>query len=143
MASTQVAKVDQCQLKMVSHLAFDFAYGTCVSTTDKESIYLCFDLNNDKLCRHSSTGPSGVFQKLKTSSFKHQATRIATNEKVILAVGGVTKEDGTKAEVLSVDSSSQSWRTISSYPFVHERIYDAPVIFFGESFYMFGGTTGV
>ena len=118
------------------------SHGTCVSTTDKESICLCFDLNNDKLCRHSSTGPNGVFQKIKTSSFKHQVTRIATSDKVILAVGGVTKEDGTKAEVLSV-GSSQSWRTISSYPFVHERIYDAPVIFFDESFYMIGGTTWV
>ena len=96
MASTQVAKVDQCQLKMVSHLAFDFAYGTCVSTTDEESIYLCFDLNNDKLCRHSSTGPSGVFQKLKTSSFKHQATRIATNDKVIWPSGASRKKMGQK-----------------------------------------------
>ena len=73
----QISVIDDCMLKRVGSLPFEFDLGACTNVNDFE-FYLCFDYNNIKTCRKSSD-PFGPFTTIADSTGTHKATRIAND----------------------------------------------------------------
>ena len=71
----QISRVENCQLKSLALLDFEFNNGACASTAS--TIYLCFRSDATKSCRTGSD-PKGVFGSIEESNFPHSWTRIAS-----------------------------------------------------------------
>ena len=79
----QIAKIDGCRLRRIGELAFNHEYGGCANVNN-EQILLCFhnhvsDFSGMDKCRNS-TSPTGVFEEIPRSNFKHQYTKIAASD---------------------------------------------------------------
>ena len=72
-----VSIVNGNQLERKGTLDFDFSYGGCTVLPKDQSILLCFDWDETKLCRQSYD-PLGSFIRIITSSFHHSQIRIAS-----------------------------------------------------------------
>jgi len=49
----QISKINDCRLKRVGDLPFDFEYGACgtYEVSSEERVMLCFDMNEQRKCR--------------------------------------------------------------------------------------------
>ena len=49
----QISKINDCRLKRVGDLPFDFTYGACgtYDVSSEERVMLCFDMNEQRKCR--------------------------------------------------------------------------------------------
>ena len=72
----QVLQVIDCGLTSIGTIPFDHEYGACDSAN--ELIVLCFDYNDSKQCRQSST-PLGPSSEMTPSTYDHRHTQIATS----------------------------------------------------------------
>jgi len=135
---TQISKVKSCRLEPVGQLAFEHDYGSCVSVA-ADKVVLCFNYQSGdyKKCRMASS-PTGAFSEMSLSIYSHKATRIATDDEFIIAVGSYN--DNHKTELLNVDGNN--WSIASDYPFASKFISQAPIIHVGNSFFLFGGWSG-
>ena len=52
----QISKINDCRLKRVGDLPFDFEYGACgtYEVSSEERVMLCFDMNEQRKCRRYS-----------------------------------------------------------------------------------------
>ena len=52
----QISKINDCRLKRVGDLPFDFTYGACgtYDVSSEERVMLCFDMNEQRKCRRYS-----------------------------------------------------------------------------------------
>ena len=83
--STQIAKIDGCQLKIVGQLDFEHQKGACANVAE-EQIYLCFNFNSNsdyKKCRKASS-PLGEFEEIRQSAEEHRSTRIAASQSKLI-----------------------------------------------------------
>ena len=71
----QISRVENCQLRRVGGLDFDFKDGACAATASK--IYLCFRADMDFKSCQTGNDPTGIFEHIAESNFEHQYTRIA------------------------------------------------------------------
>ena len=74
---TQISQINNCQLKRVGSLSFEFSFGACTNVNDSE-LYLCFDQSNTQTCRKSSN-QFGPFTTISDSISTHYKTRIAND----------------------------------------------------------------
>ena len=74
----QIAKVDQCSLKRVGTLAFDFNSGGC--TNMKNQLFLCFDWYADGKTCFSGSSPLGDFMEIGKTTNEHRLTRLASSD---------------------------------------------------------------
>ena len=70
----QVLQLTDCSLSNIGSIPFDHWYGACDSTNG--TIVLCFDVNDNKQCRHATT-PLGEWRDMALSTYNHQGTQIA------------------------------------------------------------------
>ena len=72
--------VQDCTLKLVGQLEFDFYYGGCANVENR-MLYLCFNngLTDNQNCRYSDN-PLGVFQQSSESNHDHRFIRIAADK---------------------------------------------------------------
>ena len=76
----QISKLVGCELTLIGQLRFDHYNGGCANVAD-EKLYLCFNDNTTETKKCSvAISPTGVFQKIKQSSYDHRYTRIAASE---------------------------------------------------------------
>lgn len=79
--TTQIAKIDGCQLKTVGQLKFQYYKGACANIAE-ENIYLCFNADDSfdfKKCR-KATSPLGKFEEVTPSNAGHQNIRIGASQ---------------------------------------------------------------
>ena len=77
----QISVVDQCQLKSIGELQFLMRHGACAQRNNAE-IFICFeDYHQSDQCKncYRSKGPLEKFEKLPSSTYSHDDTRIAVN----------------------------------------------------------------
>ena len=74
----QISKLSGCKLHRLGSLSFNFYAGACTNLND-ERIYLCFDANEIRRCR-ASTSPTGDYALVEESNFDHKTIRIASSE---------------------------------------------------------------
>ena len=65
----QISRLRGYKLERIGDLSFDHYHGACSSVANE--IYLCFDLNDGKVC-HKSTGPLETFSEITPSKFNHK-----------------------------------------------------------------------
>ena len=79
--TTQIAKIDGCQLKPIGQLAFQYYRGACANVAE-EQVYLCFNANSwtdHKKCRKAPS-PLSEFEETQQSTVEHTSTRIAASQ---------------------------------------------------------------
>ena len=79
--TTQIAKIDGCQLKPIGQLAFQYYRGACANVAE-EQVYLCFNANSwtdHKKCRKAPS-PLSEFEETQESAVEHTSTRIAASQ---------------------------------------------------------------
>ena len=61
----QISKINDCRLKRVGDLSFDFTYGACgtYDVSSEERVMLCFDMNEQRKCRRYSGLPKSDMGK--------------------------------------------------------------------------------
>ena len=76
----QIAKIDGCRLRHIGELAFDHTNGGCANVNNQK-ILLCFnwDSSDGDKCR-SLTSPTGSYQDVQRSNYKHRYTKIAASD---------------------------------------------------------------
>ena len=130
--TTQIAKIDGCQLKTIGQLSFQYCKGACANVAE-ENIYLCFNADDSfdfQKCRKASN-PLSKFVEVTPSNAGHQNIRIAASQSKliinqlkilqipaeILALGSYVP-DNKIAEIFNINQDE--WSTIQSYPFDKE-----------------------
>ena len=73
----QISRIDNCALKSVGQLPFNFEAGACTNVVDTK-IYLCFDSEDNKRCFQASS-PTGSYQKITSSVNDHASVRIGSS----------------------------------------------------------------
>ena len=88
----QILVVDGCELTPKAELQFDVFFGACAQR-DNAEVFICFENSLDstthKNC-HRATGPLEKFEKLPSSTYAHENTRIAvTSGKLVFLISKV------------------------------------------------------
>ena len=79
--TTQIAKIDGCQLRTIGQLTFNHYRGACANVAE-EQVYLCFNTNSwtdHKKCRKAPS-PLSEFEETQESAVEHTSTRIAASQ---------------------------------------------------------------
>lgn len=134
-AKRQISQVTDCSLKIIGTLPFDFDTGSCAY--EKNMILLCADTKKNQTpqtCYISSEVTHFTDTSFtKTRNFRHYATRMASADGKVLAVG-----DTKHARAEYFDTDTMEWIITKSYPY-SDVIYWAPMVAYHEQIYILGG----
>ena len=74
----QILMIDDCELKKVGDLPFNFTYGACAQRQNKQ-VFLCFHRTSRREC-YESNGPLDSYTKLSRSNYDHLQVPIAVTD---------------------------------------------------------------
>ena len=132
----QISKLSNCKVERLGDLPFRHRRGGC-AVTETGQVYLCFHYHSDKLC-YQADEPLGEFASIGNSTYGHRATRMAIGNDEVVVVGGADPNHPF-TEVMNINENE--WKQVHDYAF-HEDIYNSPVVFFDDTFFVFGGKCG-
>jgi len=132
----QMSEVQDCKLKRIGDLDFNFVAGGC--NTFPFGIMLCFADKADKEC-HSFNGET--FKTEPSSKFSHQYVRaLGSYRKSPFVTGHYSKTNGLKTEILHYEAGY--WYQVDDYPFSNgDRISGYATASTDDSIYIIGGYT--
>ena len=126
-------------VQTIGQLPFPFERGACAVAND-DKIVLCFPRLDDRGCKVSSD-IFGPFTNTTMSITSHARTAMAASSDALFVVGDKQK-NSARAELMDISDASPSewkWTETTSYPY-ESVIYQAPIVHYADSFYVFGGT---
>jgi len=125
----QISKINDCRLKRVGDLPFDFEYGACgtYEVSSEERVMLCFDMNEQRKCRRYSEfrlGDSPLtplfsysgfdFDTHPDSAWPHTHTTLGNVNNLVIAVGDWQSKN---IQVEQFNIATNSWSTRAPYPY--------------------------